>query len=316
MAFFHKHGILPTTVVGLDDAGSAWVMTSTLESPRSISQPVLYRGIRQGFSKSLFHFDIRDSNSENGRSHITFNKTVKLMHRVLDRDERQSLLMTTRARESPCTSRHPDNKRSLNSERLQTSPASDSKRLKQRKLNEPSVTKFMGKTEAIENIREVADIEDTEDLEDDDGVDYELHVVDDYESATTETKNIRVDSLQDWYDFAFRSMSQLALKDIAKAWIKTCVPKKQTHNPYNGGAGAARSMAEYGYKGHDTLPIWWPSDEGWDHPEGARGCRHREPDHIRKRGIGTNNPITPVHTDHSCRTPYIIAPPASVRSRI
>ncbi|KAK4697305.1 hypothetical protein P7C71_g747, partial [Lecanoromycetidae sp. Uapishka_2] len=119
----------------------------------------------------------------------------------------------------------------------------------------------------------------------DDEEDFELDVVDEFEVVQTELKELRVDSLEDWYDFAFRSMSQLALKDIAKAWIRKCVPKKQSNNPYNGGHTAAESQALWPgtkYSGHLTRPIWWPTDLGWNNINGATGCRHREPDHIKK----------------------------------
>lgn len=117
--------------------------------------------------------------------------------------------------------------------------------------------------------------------------DFELDVIDEFEGVQTELKQLRIDSLDDWYDFAFRSMSQLALKDIAKAWIRTCVPRKQSCWPYNGGHRAAESLASFprtNYRGHYTRPDWWPSDEGWNDPDGATGCRHREPDHIKKLG--------------------------------
>lgn len=122
--------------------------------------------------------------------------------------------------------------------------------------------------------------------------DSELSEVDEFKSATTEVKRIRVDSLLEWYRSAFSSVSQLATKEILKAWIKVCVPKKQSRNPYNGGHTAAQSMAYFpGYKGHFTMPDWWPEDEGWDHSGGATGCRHTEPDHIRMPGKDIYNKI-------------------------
>lgn len=85
-----------------------------------------------------------------------------------------------------------------------------------------------------------------------------------------------------YYDNALRSISQLVCKGIVKAWIKVCHPKKQTTHPYNGGkTGGERSRAEYGYLGHYTMPDYWPSDENWLM---GWGCRHREPDHVKKAG--------------------------------
>ncbi|CCH45725.1 hypothetical protein BN7_5311 [Wickerhamomyces ciferrii] len=55
----------------------------------------------------------------------------------------------------------------------------------------------------------------------------------------------------------FRELQQLSCKAIAKAWIKTIEPKKQTRYPYN--------------KGESTKPPWWPSK-----------IRHCEPDHLIK----------------------------------
>ena len=104
------------------------------------------------------------------------------------------------------------------------------------------------------------------------------------EGAETESLPIRIADVHGlYYDVAFRSISQLCCKDIAKAWIKICHPRKQTSHPYNGGksSNVEISLAEYGYKGHFTKPDYWPSDENW--PVGL-GCRHVEPDHVKKPG--------------------------------
>lgn len=55
----------------------------------------------------------------------------------------------------------------------------------------------------------------------------------------------------------FRELQQLSCKSVAKAWIKTIEPRKQTNYPYN--------------RGDDAKPPWWPSH-----------IRHCEPDHLIK----------------------------------
>jgi len=86
----------------------------------------------------------------------------------------------------------------------------------------------------------------------------------------------------DYYRPALKILGQLACKEIAKAWIKSCCEKKQTTNPYNGGDTKDLSMQLHGYEGALTAPVWWPRQGGWEHGE---GCRHKEPDHILKPGL-------------------------------
>lgn len=182
-----------------------------------------------------------------------------------DLDLEDSLSETEKARNTPSARRRGPNK-GHSTKRRNTSPAPGSAERRKRSTQDQVLN-------------------DGNDEED-----FELDVVDEFEGAQTELKGLRVDSLEDWYDFAFRSMSQLALKDIAKAWIRICVPKKQSTNPYNGGRRAAESLARWpgtNYTGHFTKAIWWPKDVGWDDIDGATGCRHREPDHIKKHGTAT-----------------------------
>ena len=104
------------------------------------------------------------------------------------------------------------------------------------------------------------------------------------DKAVTE-QHIEVDRLKDdYYSVAFRLIGQLGCKDLVKAWIKKCHPKKQTSNPYNGGKSKSRSMALYGFGGAYKVPDYWPPQEGWDLKD-AEGCRHKEPDHIKKPGL-------------------------------
>ena len=62
----------------------------------------------------------------------------------------------------------------------------------------------------------------------------------------------------------FRQLQQLCCKIVAKQWIKVIEPKKQTRYPYN--------------RGEESKPEWWPVD-----------VRHKEPDHLMKPGIGSQN---------------------------
>lgn len=132
--------------------------------------------------------------------------------------------------------------------------------------------------------------DDDDDGDGDDGDDDDDEI-DELEGAETETQMIRIaDVYPYYYDIAFRTINQLAIKDILKAWIKFCHPGKQTNFPYNGGKagphrdgnpGSDASLAEYGYLGHHTSPDYWPSDKNWS---AGMGARHREPDHVKKAG--------------------------------
>ena len=114
---------------------------------------------------------------------------------------------------------------------------------------------------------------------------YDSESEDELEGGETETQLIKVSELHShYYAHAFRAINQLACKDIGKSWIRIAQPKKQTTHPYNGGrcgADKRKSIAEHGYLGHFTMPDYWPSDAGWQQ---GLGCRHREPDHVKKPG--------------------------------
>ncbi|KAI0024971.1 hypothetical protein F4780DRAFT_486666 [Xylariomycetidae sp. FL0641] len=64
-----------------------------------------------------------------------------------------------------------------------------------------------------------------------------------------------------FYDQRFKNCQQNACKMIAKAWVKTVEPKKQSTHPYTGP--------------NANPPHWWP----WN---GETRLRHREPDHLYK----------------------------------
>lgn len=106
---------------------------------------------------------------------------------------------------------------------------------------------------------------------------------DELEGAETEMRQIRIcDVLKDYYEVAFRCINQLCCKDISKAWIHLGQPRKQTSHPYNGGKSSVeRSKEEHDYLGHYSMPDYWPSDANW---KAGWGCRHREPDHVKKAG--------------------------------
>lgn len=105
---------------------------------------------------------------------------------------------------------------------------------------------------------------------------------------------IRVDdsvTLDKCIEAIFDYMQQMACKRIAKAWIKSVEPLKQTNFPYNGGKKKREAATSFGDQnpGEITRPEWWPPSEGWpDH-----GCRHKEPDHLKKPGTNNISAIFP-----------------------
>jgi len=85
--------------------------------------------------------------------------------------------------------------------------------------------------------------------------------------------------VEDFLARALRTMQQLAVKRIAKAWIKGICPRKQAVFPYH------KKSKESGERSHDSAnnPGWWP-DESL--------CTFVEPDHIKRDGKSTrHNPI-------------------------
>lgn len=82
---------------------------------------------------------------------------------------------------------------------------------------------------------------------------------------------MRVDDTDQVVDFLktrLKRMQQLAVKKIAKAWIKGICPKKQAKFPYQN-----KKCEEIdGFK--PRIPGWWPKS----------GCRFTEPDHIKREG--------------------------------
>jgi hypothetical protein len=90
----------------------------------------------------------------------------------------------------------------------------------------------------------------------------------DQEAAVTQLRSFRVsdsDKIWDFYKECFKAASQVVCKSLAKAWIKTFEPKKQTNHPYTGEDA--------------TAPSWWPRPWGLSSSERVR---HKEPDHLGK----------------------------------
>lgn len=74
----------------------------------------------------------------------------------------------------------------------------------------------------------------------------------------------------------FTQIQQSAGKVIAKAWIKAMCPKKQANYPYvdcNPRPDQPRRRPRY--PGPPRVPFFWPD---------LSDCRHKEPDHLDKRG--------------------------------
>ena len=84
-------------------------------------------------------------------------------------------------------------------------------------------------------------------------------------------------------DIRLRQMKQVNCKLVAKSWIKAKEPTKQTNYPYNGGPLKEEASSIFGdaNPGELTKPDWWPSTDNWP----RKGCRHKEPDHLRKDGM-------------------------------
>ena len=69
-------------------------------------------------------------------------------------------------------------------------------------------------------------------------------------------------AIWNFYEQRFNNCQQIACKLIAKGWVKVVEPKKQSTHPYAGG--------------DEKAPGWWPKSQN--------KVRHKEPDHLSKRG--------------------------------
>ncbi|KAF2171078.1 hypothetical protein M409DRAFT_51301 [Zasmidium cellare ATCC 36951] len=84
------------------------------------------------------------------------------------------------------------------------------------------------------------------------------------------SRTLRMDDTVQVVDFLrtrLKRMQQLAVKKIAKAWIKGICPKKQAKFPYQ---NSKKCDEVEGFK--PRIPGWWPK----------QGCRFTEPDHIKR----------------------------------
>ncbi|KAL8871244.1 MAG: hypothetical protein Q9174_002882 [Haloplaca sp. 1 TL-2023] len=103
------------------------------------------------------------------------------------------------------------------------------------------------------------------------------------------TEMVRVDNrdrIGEFYVDALKQIGQTVGKKIIKAWIVVRQPGKQSNNPYNGGLTKEQRAGDLAAQGIDphnpgkkTAPDWWCTQDNYMKGE---GCRHREPDHLRK----------------------------------
>lgn len=101
-------------------------------------------------------------------------------------------------------------------------------------------------------------------------------------------KGIKVgdaDAVWNFYEQRFKNCQQTACKLIAKAWVKAVEPKKQSTHPYTGS--------------DEKAPDWWPKPWG---PTKDDKVRHKEPDHLYKRGVLPPSPFP--STPHSLHVEY------------
>lgn len=99
------------------------------------------------------------------------------------------------------------------------------------------------------------------------------------------TEALRLDDrqrIEEYYRRTCTNLGQSLLKGIMKAWIKLREPSKQVRHPYNGGPNVSDDPQN---PGRDSVPEWWCTQENWK--EGT-GCRHKEPDHLGKRGMSSH----------------------------
>ncbi|KAL8657907.1 MAG: hypothetical protein Q9226_001457 [Calogaya cf. arnoldii] len=93
-----------------------------------------------------------------------------------------------------------------------------------------------------------------------------------------------VTALEVYYTKGVCQVGQLTMKKVLKQWVKVKQPKKQSANPYNGRKNRPQQERERKdgkpdpNPGISTAPDWWPTQDGWP----TKGCRHKEPDHLRK----------------------------------
>lgn len=106
---------------------------------------------------------------------------------------------------------------------------------------------------------------------------------DDTPMAVSSRRGIKLgdsDAVWSFYEQRFKNCQQTACKLIAKAWVKAVEPKKQSTHPYTGS--------------DEKAPDWWPKPWG---PTKDDKVRHKEPDHLYKRGRNHFIERVPPQTD-------------------
>ncbi len=136
--------------------------------------------------------------------------------------------------------------------------------------------------------------------EEDHPIEHSDHEEDDDGEALLEIESEQFDTvtagdvaaLADYYSRGVCQVGQLIMRKVLKCWVKVKQPKKQSTYPYNGRKSRedqALEKKKYGKvdpnPGQLTAPPWWPNQDGWP----TNGCRHKEPDHLKKPG-------KPLHT--------------------
>lgn len=154
----------------------------------------------------------------------------------------------------------------------------------QRKRKTSDSFSMLCKGHKLTNLKEVGQCFSYADIEDDKAVassedDAPLPSSEEYSPVKIGNKN----AVKKFYEDIFSRIGQANLKSILKTWIKVIEPRKQSTYPYNGGSKAEASKMMFGEDnpGELTKPPWWPSSMG---REGGSKCRHREPDHLTKKG--------------------------------
>ncbi|GJC86557.1 uncharacterized protein ColLi_09395 [Colletotrichum liriopes] len=129
----------------------------------------------------------------------------------------------------------------------------------------------------VNHASHVSGLQDTQETSSRNGAGYRRAANDDDDVAIVVTSNTKKtlkvgDHKEVWnlYEQRFKNCQQTACKLIAKAWVKVVEPKKQTNHPYTGQ--------------DEKAPDWWPKPWG---PTKEEKVRHKEPDHLYKRGTIT-----------------------------
>lgn len=157
-------------------------------------------------------------------------------------------------------------------QRLKSSPMSPSE-----VATEPAATVHLA-TQAVRLEQDVTNACNDEESEDDDG----WVVV--FEEGTVLLRADDTEKITEFIRVTFELMGQVVLRNIMKAWIKILEPGKQTTHQYNGGktpSGDPENPGRY------TAPPWWCDQDDWMI---GRGCRHKEPDHVLKKGTPHSDP--------------------------